>query len=268
MTPGPGERRRTGSQESVRRSLPDLACNVQGTIRRAAAYSRLDRPTLESSRMQVEIYSDVVCPWCYIGARRFAKALESFPARDEVSVVYRPFQLDPDASSSARPVADSLEEKFGEKARVMMERVGAAAAGEGITIDWTDAVAVNTLTAHRLLRLAEREYGPAVQRALAERLFDAHFSRGGNVADPGLLTTLATASGMERARVEQYLSSGEGLAETQEELERARAMGIHAVPSFVFDGQYLVEGGQAPETFIAVLHEVAARMTKESSATT
>ena len=213
--------------------------------------------------MQVEIYSDVVCPWCYIGERRFAKALQSFPGRDDVHVVFRPYQLDPDAPSTATPLPDALATKFGANARAMMARVADAAAGEGITINWDDALSVNTLTAHRLLRLAEREYSVEVQRALAERLFDAHFTRGGNVADPGQLATLAVASGMELDRVQQYLGSAEGLAETREELERAGAMGIRAVPSFVFEGQYLVEGGQEPETFLAVLNEVASRGAKE-----
>jgi predicted DsbA family dithiol-disulfide isomerase len=216
--------------------------------------------------MQVEIYSDVVCPWCYIGERRFARALESFPGRDDVHIVFRPYQLDPGAPSTARPLIDSLREKFDSNVRAMLARVSEAAKGEGIEIDWDDAVAVNTLTAHRLLRLAEREYGADLQRALAERLFEAHFTRGGNVADPGLLTTLAVAVGMNRERVERYLLSGEGLAETQHEIERARELGVRAVPTFVFDGQYLVEGGQPPETFIAVLNEVATRSAEGASA--
>ncbi|NUQ20347.1 MAG: DsbA family oxidoreductase, partial [Gemmatimonadaceae bacterium] len=179
--------------------------------------------------MQVEIYSDVVCPWCYIGERRFAKALQSFTGRDDVDVVFRPYQLDPDAPSTPAPLIESLRTKFGANVRAMLDRVSAAAAGEGIDVRWDEAVAVNTITAHRLLRLAEREYGAAVQRTLAERLFDAHFTRGGNVADPGLLTTLAVASGMERDRVGQYLASSEGLAETREAIAQARAMGIRAV---------------------------------------
>lgn len=216
--------------------------------------------------MQVEIYSDVVCPWCYIGERRFAKALQQFPGRADVDVVFRPYQLDPDAPSTPAPLIESLREKFGSNVRAMLDRVSAAAAGVGIEIRWDEAVAVNTITAHRLLRLAEQDYGVTVQRAFAERLFDAHFTRGGNVADPGLLTTLAVASGMERDRVEQYLASSEGLAETHEAIAQARGMGIRAVPSFVFDGQYLVEGGQAPETFLAALEQVASRASEQASA--
>ncbi|HEX8850354.1 MAG TPA: DsbA family oxidoreductase [Gemmatimonadaceae bacterium] len=216
--------------------------------------------------MLVEIYSDVVCPWCYIGERRFGKALGSFTGADDVEVVFRPFQLDPDAPSTPSPLLDSLRSKFGPGARAMTERVTDAGAGEGIQFRWEDAIAVNTLTAHRLLRLAEQEYGTSVQRALAERLFEAHFTLGANIADPGLLTTLAVAVGMDRERVERYLSSDEGLAETLDALRHARELGITAVPSFVFDGQYLVEGGQPAETFVAVLNEVAERAAQEGAA--
>ena len=209
--------------------------------------------------MQVEIYSDVVCPWCYIGERRFAQALGAFAGRDDVAVVFRPFQLDPNAPATPAPLVESLRAKFGANARAMVERVTAVGAGEGIEFRFDDAVAVNTITAHRLLRLAEQEYGAEVQRKLAERLFDAHFTRGQDVSDPGLLATLAAEAGMERARVERYLASDEGLAETREAIDQARALGISAVPSFVFDGQYLVEGGQPAATFAAVLDEVASR---------
>ena len=216
--------------------------------------------------MQVEIYSDVVCPWCFIGERRFAKALRSFSGRDDVEVVFRPFQLDPGAPATPLPLLDSLRAKFGPNARAMTERVTAVGAEEGIDFRWDDALAVNTLTAHCLLRLAEREYGSDVQHALVERLFDAHFTRGGNIADPGLLAALAVESGMDRERVERYLATDEGLAETRAELQQAREMGISAVPSFVFEGQYLVEGGQPAETFVAVLNEVASRLASEGAA--
>ena len=139
----------------------------------------------------------------------------------------------------------------------MLGRVTEAARGEGIETRWDDAIAVNTLTAHRLLRLALRDYGPAVQRALAERLFDAHFTRGGNVGDPALLTELAVGAGMDRERTRAYLDSNEGLTETRGEIDEARQLGIRAVPTFVFEGQYMVEGGQPSAVFSEVLREVS-----------
>ena len=216
--------------------------------------------------MKVEIYSDISCPWCYIGEKRFAAALASF-GDEEVEVVFRPYQLDPGAPASPRPLVSALREKFGANVPQMLARVTDAARGEGIEMRWDDAIAVNTLTAHRLLRLALRDYGADVQRALAERLFDAHFTRGGDVGDAALLTELAVAVGMDRERTRSYLASSEGLAETQEEIGEAQQLGVRAVPTFVFEGQYLVEGGQPSEVFNNVLREVA-RLTANAAEAT
>jgi predicted DsbA family dithiol-disulfide isomerase len=216
--------------------------------------------------MKVEIYSDVVCPWCYIGERRFERALAAFPGAKDVEVVFRPYQLDPSTPETAQPIAQYLQRRYGRPVDGMMAQVGTAAAGEGITVDWDRALAVNTRTAHRLLRLAEREYGPAVQRALMDRLFDAYFSRGGNVSDHAQLTALATAAGMDAERVRAYLASDEGAAELEAEFAEARALGVKAVPTFVFDGQYMVEGGQPASTFLQVLEEVQRLGAAESSA--
>ena len=207
--------------------------------------------------MKVEIYSDIACPWCYIGERRFADALAQH-AGPAVDVVFRPYQLDPAAPATPRPLVDALRQKFGANVQQMLGRVTEAASEEGIEMHWDRAVAANTLTAHRLLRLALHEYGADVQRALAERLFDAHFTAGGDVGDRALLTDLAVASGMERARTRAYLESDEGLAETRAEIEEAQQLGVRAVPTFVFDEKYIVEGGQPPAVFTDVLRQVAA----------
>ena len=209
--------------------------------------------------MKVEIYADVVCPWCYIGDKRFEGALAEYGDREDVEVVYRSFQLDPGAPESAIPVSEYREKRFGSGSGKMMEHVTEAASGEGITIDWDCALTANTLTAHRLLRLAREEYGPDAQRSLMERLFAAHFSHGGNVADQDELTKQAFAVGMDEERVREYLESGEGLDEVRAELDHARQLGIQSVPTFVFDGQYAVQGGQPKATFLQVLEEVRQR---------
>lgn len=206
--------------------------------------------------MKVEIYSDIACPWCYIGEKRFAAALASFDDAD-VEVVFRPFQLDPSAPATPRPLIAALREKFGANVQQMLGRVSDAAREEGIEMRWDRAVAVNTLSAHRLLGLALRDYGPEVQRALAERLFEAHFTNGGDVGDVALLTELAVAAGMDRERTRAWLESGAGLTETREEIAHAREIGVRAVPTFVFDEQYVVEGGQPAAVFTEVLREVA-----------
>jgi predicted DsbA family dithiol-disulfide isomerase len=209
--------------------------------------------------MRVEIYSDVVCPWCYIGERRFARALAAFPQAGRVEVVYRSYQLDPEAPAEAVPLKQYLARRYGALMESMLARATETAAAEGIVMDWDRALVVNTLTAHRLLGLAEREYGAEVQRALADKLFEAHFTRGVDVADHEQLAGLAGSAGMDRARVLAYLASDEGLAETREALAQARRIGVRAVPTFVFDGEYAVEGAQPASVFLQVLEGVASR---------
>lgn len=206
--------------------------------------------------MKVEIYSDIACPWCYIGEKRFASALAEFAQADQVEVVFRPYQLNPDASPAPAPLMKELEKKFGARAPQMLAQVGSVAKAEGIDMNWDDAIGVNTLTAHRLLRLAETEYGVAAQHSLMEKLFDAYFTNGGNVADHALLADLAVASGLDRDRVESYLASNEGLAEVKGEIAQAQRIGVRAVPTFVFEGKSAVEGAQSPAVFLQVLEEV------------
>lgn len=211
--------------------------------------------------MRIDVYADVVCPWCYIGKRRLERALASFAGGAEAEVTFRPFQLDPDAPTTARPLAGYLERRFGAAAGAMQSRVSQVAAGEGITIAWDRALSVNTLSAHRLLWLAEREYGRNVQRALVERLFAAHFSEGGDVSDAAQLAALAVSVGMDAERVSSYLGSREGEAEVRGAIAEARALGVQAVPAFVFDDRFVLEGAQPVEMFLHALEEVRAAAT-------
>lgn len=217
--------------------------------------------------MKVEIYSDVACPWCYIGERRFMRALAAYPGADRVEVVFRSYQLDPSAPEEAVPLKEYLRRRFGARVEEMLDRVTENARGEGIVMDWDRALSVNTFTAHRLLRLAEREYGAEVQRALADKLFAAHFSEGGDVSDHELLTSLAESVGMDPERVRTYLATGEGEAETKAEIEEARRLGITAVPTFVFEGKWAVQGAQPASTFLRALEEIAAEIAKDRAAT-
>jgi predicted DsbA family dithiol-disulfide isomerase len=207
--------------------------------------------------MKIEIYSDVACPWCYIGKARFERALADFPGADGVEVVYRPYQLDPQAPREAVPMFDYLERRFGPGGRRMAERVIQEARGEGLEMDYERGLAANTLDAHRLLSLAEREAGAEVQRAVAEALFRAHFSEGRDIADAEVLTEIAGRAGMDAKRVRAYLGGGEGRAEVEAEIEQARLLGITAVPTFVLDGTYAVQGAQSTATFRSVLGQVS-----------
>src|SRR5688572_11962017 len=209
--------------------------------------------------MKIEIYSDIACPWCYIGDHRFEAALADLPGAEEIEVVYRPYQLDPAAPERPVPSRERLARRFGSGVEAKLAHVTGAAAAEGITLDWDRALSVNTRTAHRLARLAELEYGSGVQRALMRGLFAAHFTEGGDVSDHEQLTRIAVAAGMEEARVRSYLGSGEGTDELLAELEQARAIGVGAVPTFVFDGRYAVQGAQPAATFRQLLEELDRR---------
>ncbi|WP_316521775.1 DsbA family oxidoreductase [Kitasatospora brasiliensis] len=207
--------------------------------------------------MKVEIWSDVACPWCYIGKRRFEQALADFPGREQVEVVYRPYQLVPDAPATASPHRAWLAERYGPQSVAMDARVAELGLAEGITYDFDAALHANTFLGHRLLHLAEVEYGPAVQGRLKEALLKAHFTDGVDVGDRAALTEVAVAAGLDRARVADYLAGDEGTAEVNAQLAEGRSLGINAVPTFVFEGKWAVQGGQDAETFRKVLEQVA-----------
>ncbi|MET8000435.1 DsbA family oxidoreductase [Nonomuraea glycinis] len=199
--------------------------------------------------MKVEIFSDVVCPWCYIGHVRFAKAAEAFRAKGgTIDVTMRPFQLDPSSPAEAEPVLTMLERKFGGDAGQMADRVIGLGAEEGLELRYDRALSVNTLRAHRLVEVAE---GQGLGTEMAERLFRAHFTEGLDVGDPGVLAELATEVGVR--------DTGEGAEQVAEQIARARTLGITGVPLFLFEGQFAVSGAQPVETFEAAIDEVAER---------
>jgi predicted DsbA family dithiol-disulfide isomerase len=214
-------------------------------------------------RVEVEIWSDVVCPWCYIGKRRFEAAVAELADEIDVHVVFKPFQLDPTASpGKAGPVLDAYAKKFGgtERAQEIIEHVTAVAAANGIQFRMDRALRANTLLAHRLLWFAQATDN---QIALKERLLQAYFIDGLDIGDPEVLATCAVDVGLDRDRVLAFLDSDDGVAEVREELRAAAEMEITAVPTFVFDGKWMVPGAQEPDTFAQVLRRVIAKRTAD-----
>jgi predicted DsbA family dithiol-disulfide isomerase len=206
----------------------------------------------------VEIYSDVVCPWCFIGKRRFESALSRFGGRDEVEVVWRPFQLDPTAPREPVPVTRAYERKFGgpEQATRIIDHVTEVAAADGIEFHLDKGLRANTFDAHRLIEWARLQ---GMQSAMGERLFEAYFAEGLDVADHATLAALAGEAGLNAGEAAAFLASDEGVEELRSELGHALELGITSVPTFVFEGAWAVPGAHDPDTMLRVLERVAAR---------
>lgn len=206
--------------------------------------------------MQVEIWSDVVCPWCAIGKRRFEAALAGFEHRDAVEVRYRSFELDPTAARAYEGTATQrLADKYGvplEQARAMEQRVVDAAAGEGLTFDFDRARPANTVDAHRLLHLAADR---GRQAELNERLLLAYFAEGRAIGDPDTLAELAAEAGLDEAEARAVLASETYLADVREDQATARALGISGVPFFVVDRRLGVSGAQPAELILGALRQ-------------
>ena len=220
-------------------------------------------PTSELPRVTVEIWSDVVCPWCYIGKRRFERALAELDGELDVDVRYRPYQLDPTASpGTSQPVFGAYAEKFGgpEQAQMIIDRVTETAAADGIEFRMDRALRANTLLAHRLLWWAEQPDSPATQAAVKERLLRAYFIDGDDIGDPDTLADLAAELGSDRDDVLRFLESDAGLAEVRGYLDEAGELGISAVPTFVLNGQWAIPGAQDPDTFVNVLRRLGQKL--------
>lgn len=206
--------------------------------------------------VKIDIWSDIACPWCYIGKRRLETALAAFPHRDEVEVVWHSFQLDPSAPQQPEiTVAQRLSEKYGVStadAAQMMARVEGLAAEEGMTWRHADSLHVSTLDAHRLLHLAKSE---GKQGALKEALLASYFAEAGNVADPDTLVAIATSVGLEEARVREVLASREFESDVEADLAQAVAYGASGVPFYVVDERYGISGAQPVEVFTQVLEK-------------
>lgn len=215
----------------------------------------------------VDVWSDVVCPWCYIGKRRFAAGLEQVRAElasegveVDFDVSYHPYQLDPTASPGASgPVVEAYAKKFGgrERAEEILANVTATAAEVGLDFRMDRALRANTLLAHRVIWLAAQPGSPVAQDAMKERLLKAYFTDGLDIGDPDVLADCASEVGFDRGAVEAFLTSDRGVAEVSAELAVAAEEGITAVPTYVVNGRWAIPGAQEPETFAQVLRKMA-----------
>ncbi|NUN99473.1 MAG: DsbA family oxidoreductase [Saprospiraceae bacterium] len=207
--------------------------------------------------MKVEIWSDVMCPFCYIGKRRLEAALEQFPHRDQVEVVWKSFQLDPGLKTDpGKSVKQSLAEKKGwspEQTEQSMAYVVNMAREVGLTYHFDKAVVANSFDAHRFSHLAKK-YGK--QDEAEERLFAAYFVEGKNTADHETLIQLGTEIGLDPGEVARVLSVNDYAEDVQTDIYESRQVGVSGVPFFVFEDKYTVSGAQRSALFLQVLEKV------------
>ncbi len=204
--------------------------------------------------MKVEIWSDVVCPWCFIGKRRFETALDRFEHRADVEVEFRSFELNPNAEPQPEgSLEEALARKYGvslEQARAMNARVVDAAAGEGLQYRFDIARRGNTFDAHRLIHLAAAD---GLQAAMKERLMAAYFMEGRAIGDRDTLVELAGEVGVDPGRARAALDSDEFADQVRADEREAAELGITGVPFFVINRRYGVSGAQPPEVMLEAL---------------
>lgn len=206
----------------------------------------------------VEIWSDVVCPWCYIGKRRFERALARFDGAADVEVVWRSFELDPDAPAEGVDVLGHLARKYGvsvEEAQAMQQRVTRAAADEQLRYELDRTKRGNSFDAHRLLHLAADH---DLQPELAERLFRGYFSEGEAVGRHDVLRRLAAEAGLPAAEVDDVLAGDRYTDAVREDEATAQRLGCRGVPFFVVDRKVAVSGAQDPSVLLELLDRAAA----------
>jgi predicted DsbA family dithiol-disulfide isomerase len=193
--------------------------------------------------MQIEIWSDVKCPWCYVGKRRFEKALASFPHRGDVEVTWKSYQLDPDLPGHYDGTEQQyLAERKGiapEQVRQMWEHLAAQAQGEGLEFDFDRIVVGNSFTAHRFLHLAKSR---GLAGAAKEAILSAHFEQGLDTSDVDVLVPLGTALGLEAGEIRETVAGDRFAEDVRRDIEEARTLGVSGVPFFVIDRRYGISG--------------------------
>jgi len=208
-------------------------------------------------KLKVQIWSDIMCPYCYIGKRRIENALAEFPHRNSVEIEWKSFQLDASfVASKDDNMAVHLAEKYGKDeqwAQEMMDSMTQNAKNSGLDFHFEKAVMANSFNAHRLLHLAKK-YHKANE--LEELLFKAYLTDGKNVNDSQTLTDLAKEVGLAETEIENVLLSDLYAADVKKDIETAQQIGVQGVPFFVFDNKYAISGAQHVETFVKTLEKV------------
>lgn len=208
-----------------------------------------------SKRLQVQIWSDIACPWCYVGKRRFESALAQFPQASEVEVVWRSFELDPSAPRvrERQDYAERLASKYGmshAQAQTRIDQLVSIAAAEGLALNFKEIQPGNTFDAHRLLHFAQAQ---GKQAALKERLLRAYLCEGRPIGEHGTLLAAASDVDLDVDAAQAVLATDQYAREVRADQDLARRIGISGVPFFVLDQRYAVEGAQPSEVLLSAL---------------
>lgn len=209
------------------------------------------------AELHIDIWSDIACPWCYVGKRRLERALEQLPARELVRVAWHAFELDPSAprqSSPSGPYAERLAKKYGSsvrEARTRIDHLVSVAKADGLELDFEHVRPGNTFDAHRVLCYA-KEVG--LQDAVKERFLRGYLSEGEAIGEPEVVLQLAVRAGLSADRVSSILSSDTYAREVRADEAEAQRLGIHGVPFFVVAGRYGLSGAQPAETLLRALN--------------
>ena len=220
----------------------------------------------DNTPLSIDIVSDVMCPWCYIGQKNL-DAAKAIASEVDVSVHWRPYQLDPTLPPQGKDRQQYLNEKFGgeERAAGIYQRVKDAGQQSGIDFRFDlMKVSPNTLDAHRLIRWAGG-VSPQVQDKLVRRLFEMFFVEGGNVGDHAVLLDAAEHAGMDVELVRELLASDRDKQAIQEEIGRAQQMGVTGVPFFIIANKYAISGAQPPEVLANAIRQISAEMKEDKS---
>ncbi len=204
--------------------------------------------------LAIDVYSDVICPWCYVGKKNLERAIASLPRKVDLNIHYHPFELNPATPEQGYDRKKYLAQKYGARIEQAHHHLSQLGSGAGIDFRFDRAEKIpNTLKAHRLLILADQE---GLQEKLAERFFKAYFSEGLDLGDTGVLKRLAAECGLDAKKTTQWLEGNEGEAQVRLSESQAQAMGIHGVPHFVI-GETHLSGAQPPEILAGVILEEA-----------
>jgi predicted DsbA family dithiol-disulfide isomerase len=213
----------------------------------------------EPKRVRIDIVSDVVCPWCYLGKARLEAALKELPAI-EADIHWRPYQLDPAVPRAGVDRKTYMEAKFGTGPQLGEAHARLTALGREVGLDYDfDAIKIspNTMNAHRLIRWAAQA-GPGIQNKAVDLLFKAYFEDGKDIGHAAVLTDIATAAGMDPALVETLLPTDAEEAGVIGEIAQAKQMGITGVPCFIINQKYAVSGAQTPDILADAIKNASA----------